>query len=251
MHNYRFNPLRKQGRRWLTAAGVGLAISSAAMAQDARPPLPKAEQWPQASLRAEAVTEVSQDTVRITLAHEVSNASQSAVSKALTDALDQSMKQAKAQSVVKATSGNYRIWPHIGKEGKITNWRGRAEIQLESTDFAAASELASALSARMPIADISFSVSDALRSKTEADLLASAVASFRDRAKVLATAFGYADYNLRNVSVSGAGAVYRPMARMAAAPAAAMMEKADVPLEGGTENVSVSVEGSIFLTQKQ
>src|SRR3546814_13703368 len=49
--------------------------------------------------------------------------------------------------------------PMSDKDGKISNWRGRGEIFLESSDFAAASELASTLSDRMPIANLGFSVS--------------------------------------------------------------------------------------------
>ena len=52
------------------------------------------------------------------------------------------MKQAKGNPKVKASSGNYRVWPSNDKNGKISNWHGRGEIFLESTDFAAASDLA-------------------------------------------------------------------------------------------------------------
>src|SRR5690606_12507924 len=101
-----------------------------------------------------ASEEVERDTVKITLATEVSDATQAAVAKALTAALDSVMKQAKGTPNVKVTTGNYNVWPMNDQDGKISNWRGRGEILLESRDFAGASELATALSDRMPIAGI-------------------------------------------------------------------------------------------------
>src|SRR3546814_7611175 len=77
----------------------------------------------------------------------------------------QAKAAAKGKAGIKISSGNYRIWPMNDKDGKITNWRGRAEILLESTDFAAASELAASVSDRMPVANLSFSVSPQERAK--------------------------------------------------------------------------------------
>src|SRR5690606_5687910 len=64
--------------------------------------------WPQAALQAQAVAEVAQDTVTITLATEISDASQAAVAQQLSKALDDVMAQAKAEGKdkVKASSGN-------------------------------------------------------------------------------------------------------------------------------------------------
>src|SRR3546814_7883360 len=53
------------------------------------------EKWPQAQLQAEASAEIAQDTVKITLASEISDASQTAVASALSKTLEDVMKQAK------------------------------------------------------------------------------------------------------------------------------------------------------------
>ncbi len=241
--------LFKQNSKWLLAlvlSAAGASFAAPALAHDSGEGRHK-EKWPQAQLQAEAVTEVAQDTVTITLATEISDASQSAVASALSKTLEEVMKKAKGHEKVKATSGNYRIWPMNDKDGKISNWRGRGEILLESTDFAAASELASTLSDRMPIANLRFSVSPRLRAKQEEALLAQAAQAFRDRAKALADAFGYAGYDIKEVNLGGSGARYEAAPRMMAMAA----DKASVPLEGGTETVSVSIQGSIFLRSAQ
>lgn len=247
--------LSKQKRNCLLALALGLGAGFAtlpATAQQQQHGEHHAKQkWPQATLQAEANAEIAQDTVQITLAAELSDTTQTAVADALTKTLQDTMKQAKASAEgkadIKISSGNYRIWPMNDKDGKITNWRGRAEILLESTDFAAASALAATVSDRMPVANLRFSVSPQERAKKEEALLAEAAQAFRDRAQALADAFGYAGYSVKEINLGGAGARYEAAPRMMAMAA----DKASVPLEGGTEMVSVSINGSIFLHSAQ
>lgn len=235
-------------RHWLlgVAAGLALAMTAPVHAHEGE----SRHGWPQASLNAQASKEVQQDTVNITLAKELSDPSQAAVVKALSEALDSVMKDAKAEGKVQARSGNYRIWPHNDDKGAITNWRGRAEIVLKSTDFAAASELAGKLSDRMPISGMGFSVAPETRARHEQELLAEAAKAFQDRAKALADAFGFASYSIKSVDLGGMGVPYQPVPRMMAMAASAD-ESARVPLEPGTETVSVTMQGSIFLRSKE
>lgn len=230
---------------WAVASPVGAQQNiSASDSQAASAHHARDHRWPQATLQAEAASEVAHDTVRITLATEVSDATQAAVAQTLTQTLDKVMKQAKNNANVKAFSGDYRVWPMNDKDGKISDWRGRAEIILESNDFAEASRLASALSDRMPIDGLAFSVSPKLRAEQEDALLAQAAQAFRDRAQALVTAFGYQSYAIKQIDLGGAGARYESAPRMMAMSA---NSKVAVPLEPGTERITVTVHGSIFL----
>lgn len=209
-----------------------------------------AQKWPQATLQAQASTEVQHDTVKIVLATEVNGKTQADVAKALNTVLEQAMKDAKSNPKVKASSGDYRIWPMNDRDGKISDWRGRGEILLESSDFAAASDIATLLSDRVPVANLVFSVSPQARAKQEQLLLAQAAQVFRDRAQSLAEAMGYSSYTLKEINLGGAGAQYQPAPRMMMASMDAAA-KSSVPLEGGTEEVSVAIQGSIFLQNTQ
>lgn len=245
--------LSKQKRNWLMGMATVLAMSLslpgyAQKGGDGHEGSRK--HWPQASLEAQAFKEVRQDTVTITLVKELSDPSQEAVVKALSEALDSVMKDAKAESKVQTRSGNYRIWPHHDDKGAITNWMGRADIVLKSADFQAASELAAKLSDRMPISGMGFSVAPETRARHEQELLAEAAQAFKDRAQALAEAFGFDSYLIKNINLGGMGAPYQPMPRMMAMAAPAAESVANVPLEPGTEQVTVTMQGSIFLRSK-
>lgn len=228
----------------LLPLGLALAMLAAPGLSAADSPEARVK-YPYASLQAEAVTEVVRDTVRLTLAAEESAQSQADVAAALTQKVDSVMKEVRGKEGIKAYSGNFRVWPMSDKDGVISNWRGRSEIILESTDFEAVSRLAADVSDRMPIADMSFFVAPRERARHEAELLQEAATAFRERAEALTKAFGYESYSIREIQLGGAGASYRPEGHRMMAMAADAAKS--VPLEGGTEQISLSVQGTIFL----
>lgn len=238
--------LSAQKRKWLFGALVGVGASLlilTASAEERGGDQPAMQSWPQLTLSAQASAEVAQDTVKITLASELVGASQAVVAANLSKALDSVMKQAKANPKIRASSGNYRVWPVDGKNGKISNWHGRGEVILESADFTAASDLAGELSDRASIVNLAFFVSPRARAKQEQALLTQAAQAFRDRAQAATAAFGFSSYDVRTIDLNGAGASFQPTARMMSMAA----DKSSAPLEGGIETVTVSVHGSIFL----
>ena len=210
----------------------------------------KQEKYPYASLQAEAVAEVAHDMVRITLAAEVSDAEQAAVAEKLTRQVGSTMTQLRGNDGIKVYSGNHQVWPMNDKDGRISNWARTRRNYSESGDFAAASKLASEVADRMPIANLSFYVAPETRARHEAELMEEAAAAFQKRAKALAAAFGYEAYSIREVQLGGAGMVYRPETRRMMAMAADAVAPS-VPLEGGTERISLSVQGTIFLNSSK
>lgn len=200
---------------------------------------------PVATLSASSSVEVEQDVVQVVLAAQETGDSQSKVSGALNKKLDSVMKQAKQQKDIQAKSGAYRVWPTTNQDGKVAQWRGYAEIILESKDFEATSELAAKLSDRMPIDGISFSVSSEVQQAEEQSLLESAVKSFEARAQALTDALGFASYKIKQVDLGGSGnQLFSPMPKMLMAASA---DSAPAPIEGGKQNISVSIQGEIYL----
>lgn len=244
---FMYRDLRK--RKWLLGMTICAALAAPALAADGQgSSSERHSRWPQATLQAEAAQEIAQDTVRITLATEVTGASQAEVAGQVNKALDAALKQAKDNKKVKVSSGNYRVWPMNNKDGQISNWRGRGELLLESKDFEAASALASDLGSLLSIARLNFFVSPQARAEQEAVLLEQAATAFRERAKATALAFDFTDYKIREVQVGGSGAVYyNEAAPRAMAMAASGSAAPAAPLEAGTETITVTIQGSIFL----
>lgn len=205
---------------------------------------------PEMTLQATASSEVKQDTVRISLSAEVEAPDQPAAGKKLTAALDDAIKRARDTKGVEVRTGGYNVWPNTNSKGKISSWRGQGEIVLESKDFEAAAALASKLSDKTAISNISFSLSREAREAEERKLLKEAAQAFKDRALAAANAFGFSGYRLSKLELGGSGGPM-PMPRMMGA--AAMAKDAsggyspDVPLEAGDVTVSIAVNGTIVL----
>ncbi|MFT0534306.1 SIMPL domain-containing protein [Castellaniella hirudinis] len=232
--------------RWRAFVGSGLVLGAwlalAPVAQAATDPDP----YPRATLSAQASTEIQQDTVRITLAAELSAATQQQVSDQLNTRLDAAMKLAKGHDGIQARSGAYRVWPSVGRDGKIAEWRGRAEIILTSRQFDAASQLAAQMSPHLAIDGLAFSVSPDRQAAEEQKLLEQAVQAFRQRAQALTDALEFPGYRLYSLDLGGSGAVpYAPAPRMMMSAMAA--DKVAAPLEAGQETITVSVQGVIVL----
>src|SRR5213076_477131 len=100
------------------------------------------------SLSAQAATEVPTDVVHLTLAAEQEGAEPGAISSSLSAKTQEVIAQAKRTSGVKAQSGGFTIYPSNDKNGRISTWRGRAEVILESRDFTAVSKLAGQLASQ-------------------------------------------------------------------------------------------------------
>lgn len=205
---------------------------------------------PELSLQASASSVVEQDTVRITLAAEFEAESQTQATTQLSAVLDETVKRTEGAKGIQVQTSGYNVWPNTNDKGKIQNWRARGEIILESKDFAAASALASKLSDKVAISQISFSLSREARDAAEQKLLGQAADAFLARAKAAAQAFGYSSYRVQHLELSGGGAavpVPRPMGAMAKSSLSSASGYADAPLEAGQVTVTLSVNGTVAL----
>lgn len=207
----------------------------------------KEHRAPRLSLQAQASSDVQQDTVTITLASEIEGQDQTDVAKRLTEQLNKTLEAARGEKGVEARNGAYRLWPNTDRDGKITAWRGRAEVLLESKDLPAAAALAARLSGHMPISNIGFSLSPEARAAEEQRLLQEAAEAFSQRAGAAAKAFGFSGYDIRNIDLGGSGTVYSKGPEMGMARAALYADSAPPELEAGTATVTVSVQGEVAL----
>ncbi|KVL54193.1 hypothetical protein WS99_12865 [Burkholderia territorii] len=230
------------------AAAVPVALtlaSPAAHAQTANPHFP--EPAGVLSLSSQASADVPQDIIHITLFYEQQAKDPGSLTSALNQRADAALAQAKGVSGVTARTGAFSVYPSTDRDGKISAWRGRTEVVLESRDFAAASKLAGQLSNQMQVANVEFSLSPEAQRAAEQKLTTEAIKSFRARADEAAKAFGYNSYSIRDVNVGGSRNVqpYPRMMAMAAAPMDSAKMSAPISVEGGKATVSVTVNGSV------
>ncbi|EJO53816.1 SIMPL domain-containing protein [Burkholderia multivorans] len=228
------------------AVPVALTLASPAVhAQAVNPHFP--EPAGVLSLSSQASADVPQDIIHITLFYEQQAKDPGSLTSALNQRADAALAQAKGVSGVSAHTGAFSVYPSTDRDGKISAWRGRTEVVLESRDFAAASKLAGQLSNLMQVANVEFSLSPEAQRAAEQKLTTEAIKSFRARADEAAKAFGYSSYTIRDVNV-GSGRNVQPYPRMmamAAAPMDSAKMSAPIAVEGGKATVSVTVNGSV------
>ena len=222
-----------------TLATLTALQSAAAVAADTPAPLT-------VELSAEAGGAAANDLAVAVLYAERSGTSAAAVAREVNRDIAAALELARAQGAVKVQSGNVSTWPVYGKDGqgRITAWRMRSELRLESTDTAAMSELVGKLQQSLALAHLTMEPAPETRRKAVADVTVDALRAFETRAQLIADTLGRR-YRIAHLAVGDHGLQPPPMPRMRAAVMAA--EAAPAPLEGGESRVSVHVSGRIEL----
>ena len=241
--------MTKKNTTFTLAAAVLLA--GAVMAQNAfAQNVVQAQPSGVLSLSAQASADVPQDVVDITLFYEQEAQDPASLTSVLNQRADAALRQAKGVDNVTAHSGSFTVYPSTDRDGRISAWRGRTEVVLESKDFAAASKLAGKMSDSMQVGSVTFSLSPEAQRAAEQKLSTQAIASFKQQAQSSAQAFGYSGYAIREVNIGHNGSSPRPVMMMAARSMGADAKmSAPMALEGGTSTVTVNVSGSVQMNR--
>ena len=205
---------------------------------------PAQERYNTIELQADAQREVANDTLTATLYAEASDASAAQVATTLNRALNEALRLAGDVKAVRARSGNNQTYPVYDRAQKLTGWRGRAEIRIESRDFQAAAALVGRLQASLQLASMQFSISTEARKAVENELVTEAIGAFRARADIVRQALAGKSYRLKRLAINTGGFV-APRPIMARALAAASAEVVAPQFEGGMSQVTVTVSGTV------
>ncbi|WP_180076936.1 SIMPL domain-containing protein [Acinetobacter sp. YH12251] len=221
----------------LLASGLGLA--GATQAAD---PL----NYNIVNIQADATRQVSNDQMYAVLYIEKSNKQPAELATQINQLMTQAVNTARKYPAVKIETGSQSTYPIYDNDSrKLKEWRGRAEVRLESTDFKAASQLVSELQQNFQTQSISFSVSDAQRKKVENELMVEASKNFQQRAQALAQAWNKSGYNLVNINLNTSNYGGQPVPRMAMMKAASADAIPEQEMAGGESKITVSANGSI------
>jgi predicted secreted protein len=229
---------RPRGPRRLAAAALAAASLSAPCAALAGPTL---------ALDAQARASVPNDEMVVVLAAERDGPQVAPLNEAVLSQLNAAIAEARAVEGVRARLGSVSTQPNWTREGRPQGWRVRGEVVLESTRMQALAQLGGRLGERMQLAGVQFRLSAERRQAEEKRLVAEGAKAFRARAADAAAAFGFASYELKELTVRGSGPNPGPRPMMAARGAAAEAAAPPLPSEGGDSDVLVTVSGTVEL----
>ncbi|KMM86818.1 Predicted secreted protein [Pseudomonas taetrolens] len=224
----------------LLTLSIGALASLPALAEDVH--------YNQISLRAEASQEVPRDLMVVTLYTEAQNTDAAKLAAEITTAMNKAIGEAKQVKGVTLRQGNRNSYPvYDNKSQKITAWRERAELRLESADFSALSKLTGDLMQTLKMGSMQFTVAKATRIASQDALLKDAVNAFRARAQMATDALGGKGYKIVNLNLNSNGypQPYMRSEMMMKAASPAMDSPPTPEIEAGTSEVSMSADGVI------
>ncbi|CDF92972.1 MULTISPECIES: SIMPL domain-containing protein [unclassified Pseudomonas] len=224
----------------LLALSLGTVASLPALAADEL-------HYNQISLRAEASQEVARDLMIVTLYTEEQNTDPAKLAAAVSTTLNKAIDQAKQVKDITLRQGSRNSYPiYDGKGQKITGWRERAELRLESADFAALSKLTGELLTDMKMGGMDFAISTATRQSSEDALLKDAVNAFKARAQLATEALGGKGYKIVNLNLNTNGYPQPYMRAPMMMKSGSMDAESVTPeVEAGTSKVSMTADGAI------
>ncbi|MFK3798592.1 SIMPL domain-containing protein [Pseudomonas sp. NPDC088444] len=223
-----------------------LALSTTALASVSA--LANDVHYNQVSVRAEVNQEVQRDLMTVTVYTESQNTDPAKLAAEITESLNKALGEARQVKDVTIRQGSRNSYPIYDDKGqKITGWRERAELRLESPDFAALSKLTGELlGGDMKMGGMDFSISDPARKASEDTLLKDAVTAFKARAQLVTDALGGSGYKLVNLNLNTSGYPQPYMRAPVMMMKAARADAAPTPdVEAGTSQVSVTADGVI------
>lgn len=217
------------------ALGLGAAPTAAHEAAEARN---------RVSFQVERSREVPNDQVRAVVGVSAEDSDSARLADRVNETMAWALGVAKRAEGVEVRSGGYQTYP-VHEKGAITRWRAQQDLQLESRDVAAVSELLGKLQSRLVLRGIEFGVSTEARRELEASLVAEALAAFRTRAEQVQKELGARDHELVSLSIHtpDAGGPPHPMLMRSAAA-----EGVTAPsFESGESTLSSRVDATIEL----
>jgi len=224
----------------LLALSIGAIASLPALAADEL-------HYNQIALRAEVSQEVARDLMIVTLYSEAQDSDPAKLAAQITTTMNKALGQARQVKDITLRQGSRNSYPIYDTKGqKITGWRERAELRLESSDFAALSKLTGEMLGDLKMAGMDFAIADPTRKTSEDALLKDAVNAFKARAQLATDALGGKGYKIVNLNLNSNG-YPQPYMRAPMMMKAASMDSAPVTpeVEAGTSQVSMTADGSI------
>ena len=202
-------------------------------------------------LASSASLEVTKDLLSVAFSTTREGADAAAVQSQLKQALDAALAEAKKVArpgQLDVQTGNFSLSPRYTNKGVINGWQGSTELIVEGRDMQAVSQLSGRITT-LTINRVGYNLSRELREKSEGEISAQAIASFRAKAADYAKQFGYSGYVIGEVSINGSADQPAPAPMMMMRAKTASVADETLPVEPGKGTVNVNVNGSVQLVK--
>jgi len=226
-------------QKWMTAVTTLAAAALCAAAPCAAQSL---------TLDADAQREVVQDHGRLLLFVERQSLRPQAAANEVNTALETARTAAKQHAAFTVKSGAYTTQPQYDSHDKLTGYRVRGELVVESGDLSALSIFSGDVQPGMQVGGLDFSVSETLGAKVRAELVEEAAGAFAAKARAATRAFGFSGYTVDELTLLDEMGGVMPR-YYGAGMAMEMSAKSAVPMEAGTERIVVRVHGKVALVK--
>jgi predicted secreted protein len=194
-------------------------------------------------LSASAETRVENDIVLATLYAQEEGADATQLADLVNERIGKALQLVNRYDAIKAWTGSYNTSP-VYHNNKITGWRVRQNIQLESRDMKLVSTALGELQQTLSLQEITFAVSPELKNSTDELLIAEALKVFEQRASNITGYLGRKNYKIVEINVSHAGNRHPKRNYEFAAMAS---DVAPPSIVAGEQTLQVTVNGQIEL----
>jgi predicted secreted protein len=201
--------------------------------------------YDQIDLSAEASIEVDNDTLIAVLYAQQEGQDLSRLTNDVNHTINQAVAQAKTAEGVTVQTLSYQTSP-IYQQQRLSGWRVRQSIRLESRQSGHLSQLLSQLQSTLALDSLSYAVSTERRKSVEDKLIEQAIDAFQHRAKLVTERLGHKRYRLVQMSINTSGQAPQPL-RIRANMMALQSPAAAPSLEAGSQTIRVEVSGRIEL----
>ena len=194
-------------------------------------------------LSASAQTQIENDTVIATLYSQEEGSDAVQLANLVNKRINEAIELVKQNDAIKLQTNNYSTSP-VYHKNKITGWRVRQSIRLESQDMTLMSEVLGELQQTLALEGTSFAVSPELKNSTDDELIGEALKVFEKRANNITQQLGRKNYKIVDINVATSVNHYTRRNY----EVAVMASKVAAPsIEGGEQTIKVTISGQIEL----
>ena len=201
-----------------------------------------------ASFQVEAVREIANDWTTARLSVIAEGKEPAAIANEVNTAMGKAMAKAKRAKGIDVRSGAYVTQP-IYDSGRVVRWQASQELRLEAENVDRLAKLIGELqSDSVLLSGIEFSVRRKTRKALEDELIAEALAAFRQRAELIAKSMQAKEWSLIDVSVGSTdGSPHQVMLHQRDSFRKSSAEAVAPNFEAGTSELRVQASGVIEL----